>query len=88
MRADIKTGTISGAGAAATSSKRQGAGVLLPGEGDSSYVRRPCRSHRHRFRCCSHVAGAAPLTSPSRRADAATSGLATLTAWRASVVSR
>jgi hypothetical protein len=33
MRAYIKTGTISGVGAAATSSNRQGAGVLPPAKG-------------------------------------------------------
>jgi hypothetical protein len=88
MRADIKTGTISGARRGSYLLQAARRGVLLPAKGNSSYVRRSCRSHRHRTRRCSHVAGAAPLTSTSRRADAAASGLATLSAWSASVVSR
>ena len=86
MRADIKTGTISGARRGSYLLQAARRGVLLPAKGNSPYVRRSCRSHRHRTRRCSHVA--APLTSTSRRADAAASGLATLSAWSASVVSR
>ena len=65
MRADIKTGTISGAGAAATSSKRQGAGSSCRRRGTARMFGGLVALTVTALAVVLTELGRAPLTSPS-----------------------